>query len=49
MSETTIAERQAQLEAWYQEWLTTDEGVWGRGPESLIRYLKARLCMEVYG
>ena len=45
MAEQTIADEQAKLQQWFEEWLDTDESVWGRSPESLLEYLKTRLCM----
>lgn len=42
MSEQTIADRQAELQQWYEEWLASDSG---ETPESLLAYYKSRLCV----
>lgn len=42
MADRTIADRQAEFQQWYEEWLKTDSE---RTPESLLAYLQARLCV----
>jgi hypothetical protein len=45
---TTIAEEQAKLQQWYEEWLGWEGKLWrDKTPESLIDYLKARQCWEL--
>lgn len=42
MGERTIADRQAEFQQWYGEWLKADGE---RTPESLLAYFKSRLCV----
>lgn len=46
MREQTIADRQAQFQQWYEEWLVTKSE---RTPESLLAYCKNRLCVTFGG
>ena len=45
MTDQTIAERQAEFQQWYVEWLGA-EGDYS--PESLLAYFQSRLC-AVFG
>lgn len=45
MTDQTIAERQAEFQQWYEEWLSIDGE---RTPEALLDYFKTRLCV-VFG
>lgn len=50
MAEQTIADRQAEFDQWYQEWLTWDGTQWqDKTPESLLDYFKTRLCARFGG
>lgn len=49
MSEPTIADRQAEFEQWYQDWLRSEGPQWEeKTPESLLSYFKLRLCVTLY-
>ena len=41
MADQTIADRQAEFQQWYEEWLETGSE---RTPESLLAYFQVRLC-----
>lgn len=42
MTDQTIADRQAEFQQWYEEWLDSGRE---RTPESLLAYFQARLCV----